>query len=394
MPGKQSKTVSKKQSKEAAKEAAANLMWEQIGAWRMERQFLVKRQPAAKLVEVTSRLAGLHAQLMSSAELTLWARCDGFTKEKLAKALWQDRQLVKIWAMRGTLHVLPAAEYAFWQSALNGYKHYLKPAWFRYFGVTESELGDIMAAVGNALDGKTLTRQELAEAVVGITKSEHLGEKLRESWGALLKPASFQGQLCFADSVGQNVRFTNPHSWLKIEPMPASEENLAQAMLRYLAAYGPATRDDCARWWATTPAHVSKLLAGLGDTVIPVEVDGTPGWWLRAEDLPQIQKATPQETVRLLPAFDQYVIGVTGHAASVIPGDFKARIYRPQGWVSPVLVVDGQMAGVWSHELKSGTLSVQIEPFIGLSGAVRKATEAEAERLAKYLGGDLRVSWG
>src|SRR5437763_460279 len=79
-------------------------------------------------------------------------------------------------------------------------------------------------------------------------------EKLREGWGALLKPASFRGQLCFAPGRGQLVRFTRPDRWLggwsAVEPTAA----LAGVTRRFLAAHGPATREDLGRWWALAPA--------------------------------------------------------------------------------------------------------------------------------------------
>ena len=63
------------------------------------------------MVDVASRLAGVHAQVLSSAELTLWARVDSLARDAVARALWEDRTLVKTWAMRGTLHLLPSTEY-------------------------------------------------------------------------------------------------------------------------------------------------------------------------------------------------------------------------------------------------------------------------------------------
>jgi len=69
------------------------------------------------MLEVAAAICGLHAQLMSSAELTLWARVAGLEPDAVQRALWDDRSLVKTWAMRGTLHLLPAADYPLWQPA-------------------------------------------------------------------------------------------------------------------------------------------------------------------------------------------------------------------------------------------------------------------------------------
>ena len=90
------------------------------------------------MLDVAAHIGGLHAQVMSSAELTLHARVEGLEREAVAKALWEERSLVKLWAMRGTLHLLPAAELDTWLGALGTYDHYLKPGWLRNFEITES----------------------------------------------------------------------------------------------------------------------------------------------------------------------------------------------------------------------------------------------------------------
>ncbi len=77
----------------------------------------------------------------------------------------------------------------------------------------------------------------------------------------------------------------------------------------------------------------------------------------------------------------------------MLPGDLKGRVYRPQGWLSPVLMVDGRMEGVWRYERKGERLTVRIEPFGEQPGWVRRAAEGEAERLSRFLGGELDLVW-
>jgi len=79
----------------------------------------------------------LHAQLMSSAELTAWARVEGLDRDAIRRALWEERTLVKTWAMRGTLHLLPAHELPLWHAALNTSRRFLREsAWKKYYGIT------------------------------------------------------------------------------------------------------------------------------------------------------------------------------------------------------------------------------------------------------------------
>jgi uncharacterized protein YcaQ len=386
--------VPTKAGKTASGEPVAALSWQQVRAWRLRRHHLDRRAPAGDLLAVAAAVCGLHAQLMSSAELTLWARVDDLEPGAVARALWEERRLVKTWAMRGTLHLLPAAEFSLWQAALSTYRHYLSPAWFRYFGVDREGLEALIAAIAEALAQHPLTRDELADEVGRLMGAAAVGDKLRGSWGALLKPAAFRGYLCFAPSTGQNVRFTRPDRWLpddRIQPVdPAAA--LRAVMRRFLAVSGPATREDVARWWGIGPAAAGRVLAALGEDVAPVDVEGTAAWML-ASDVAEAAGSAPPRSVRLLPAFDQYVVAASHHAECLLPGRLRDRVYRPQGWLSPVLLVDGRMDGIWRHERKGGRLAVAIEPFVAIPAWARAEAEAEAERLARFTGGRLDLTW-
>ena len=84
------------------------LSWDQVLAFRLERQFLHSRAPAGSLFEVASALCGVRAQLPSTAELTLLARVEGLEQGEVQRALEQERTLVKTW-IRNVLHVKQAA---------------------------------------------------------------------------------------------------------------------------------------------------------------------------------------------------------------------------------------------------------------------------------------------
>src|SRR4029078_7175133 len=122
---------------------------------------LVERASPDDLVRVAGAIGGLHAQVTSSAELSLWARIDGLSRDAVRDALWQSRTLVKLWAARGTLYLLPTDELGMWLSALR-----TSPE-FHHAG---HPYRDVFAdAVGRAVRGRVLTREELAARVVELT---------------------------------------------------------------------------------------------------------------------------------------------------------------------------------------------------------------------------------
>ena len=372
------------------------LTWRKAAAWRVQRHYLDKRAPAGSLLEAASRLCGLHAQLMSSAELMAWARVEDLKRDAVRQALWAERTLLKTWAMRGTLHLLPAKELPMWHAVLGISKRFLREsAWKKYYGITLKELDQITQAIGTALDGRVLTREELAKEVARITRRRAFGPKVAlSSWGTLLRPAAFTGLLCFGPSEGQLVRFTRPTSWLECV-LEAVDPQIATAEItrRFLAAYGPATIHDLARWWTGGGVATAKQwISSLGDEACPVDLEGTQAWILAAH-ADQLREAEPSRSVRLLPGFDQYVIGASFHAGRLLPGKERTSVYRPQGWISPVLLVDGLMQGIWRHEIKGSRVEITIEPFVKVPAWMRRVTGHEAERLAAFLGGSLTLVW-
>jgi hypothetical protein len=210
----------------------------------------------------------------------------------------------------------------------------------------------------------------------------------------MLKPAAFAGHLCFGPSLGQRVRFTHPDTWLTAPPAAADTQTAPAAIARrYLAAYGPAAYHDLARWWNGGGVAIARRwIASLGEEAVAVDLEGTPAWMLAAH-VREMRELPPLRSVRLLPAFDQYVIGASWHATHLLPGDLRSRVYRPQGWISPVLLVNGLMEGTWRHEVKGSRVNVVVEPFRKTPAWVRREAALEAERLATFLGGKLDFGW-
>jgi uncharacterized protein YcaQ len=376
---------------------AAELSWESVLAWRVARQGLAQRSAAADWVDVVRRLCGLHAQVASCAELTLWARIEGLGRDVVARALWDERRLVRTWAMRGTLHLLPADELGLWVGAQAALKpRYESASWRKAFGMSRAEAVAVLDAIRTALDGPPLTRDELADAVAELLGDARLGEAVRGSFGTMPKLAALRGDVCFAKPAGQKVRFTRPDLWLgPWQPVAPPRAALAGVLRRYLAVYGPATREDFARWFGmASAAQAGRELRALGDEVVEVTIDGAAAGWMLAGDVAGAAAARPRGTVALLPGFDQYVVAAPRGDSAVLAEVRRARVYRPQGWLSPVLLVDGRIEGVWRHDHRRRRLGVEIEPFGDPGGEVRAGAEAEAARLATYLGSaDLAVSW-
>jgi hypothetical protein len=362
------------------------ITWEQALTWRMRRHYLVERTSPRNLVAVVDRLRGLHAQLMSSTELAVWARIDGLRHGAVADALWRKRTLVKMWAMRATLHVLPAHNLGTWIAGLGIWKPGTWP-------LKNPAAIPLAGYIDEALRGKTLTRAELSAAVSKLGATPKMVAGMLSTWGGNLKDASIFGYLCFASGEGPQARFTHPATWLR-KPLQKPDNDAAFDVLTagYLGTYGPATaRDLGPRWWGINQGQARRRLAALGDSATEVTIEGQR-YWMLTKDVPDLAATEPVNVVRLLPAFDQWVVCASSRVPAFLDPKYRKRVYTQQGWVWPTLLVNGRMEGVWKHEHQDGKLAVEIEPFAKLPRWTRAHIEAEAERLATFFDADLALT--
>lgn len=369
-----------------------SLTWDQVTAWRMSQHNLVERAGRDQMISVARRIGGVHAQLMSAAEQALSARIEALSPENVQAALWEERSLVKSWLMRGTLHLIAAEDYPLAIGALSTLRHFRRPSWQKHHGVSLEELEAIIESVRVTLGATGMTREQLAGAIVEDTGEPRLAELLRSGWGALLKPASFQGYLCYGPDSGQNVTFVSPRKWLgDLQPLEAVEA-LNEMVRRYLNAYGPATPEEFGRWLGLPPSQAKRAFRSLGDEIEEVDVEGWSSWAL-ASTLEQMRSLVPSPTVRLLPYFDPYVVAAYRHADYLVADEYKGRIYRSQGWIYPVVLVDGRFAGVWGSEDDRTRLRISIEMFGEADGRVKSGIESEAARLGRFAGREVDLQF-
>lgn len=360
-----------------------NLTMPQVLTFWLQRHFLEDRTTPDQLHTVVSRICGLHAQVMSSAELAAHARIDGLGSAALSTALWQERSLVKIWAMRWTLHLFSAADFPTYVAAFGSFRHFHSETWLKSVSLTPDDMNALLEAFSVTLTADGLTREQLAAALAQNAGRPHLRDKLLGGWGTLLKPGAYQGHLLFGPNSGQNVTFVNPRHWLGDFPRHETHDAWLEIIRRYLAAYGPATPADFATWWGTSRANARKLFKALDAELTPVAVENREAWALHA-DAAALQSIQPVQTVRLLPGFDPYTLGLRREYETALPFAHKGRVFRQQGWISAVVLVGGAVVGVWNYEVKKGRAAITVQPFQALSRTVQAGIEQEAARLGSY----------
>jgi hypothetical protein len=360
----------------------ASLTWSGVTARRMARQALTK--PATDLgpAEVAGVLCGVHAQVLSAAELSIGRRITGATRADVQRALWEDRTLVKTFGPRGTVHLLATADLPMWTGALSALPSSV-PAHPEPVRFSAQQAEEVIAAIGDALAGIELTIDELTEQIVDRT-GPWAGEQTMQAfggrwprWRQLTSTAAHRGMLCFGPNRGPKVTYTNPHRWLPGFRPEDGDAALRALVTRYLYAYGPATPQHFARWLGIPPQRAVVLFDELAGELEQVELDGAPSWvWAGDTGTPR----QPHRGIRLLGYFDAFVVAGQPRER-LYPGPAATRALTPAGQAGnyPVLLVDGVVGGVW-HQRRSGRkLAITVEPLGELTAAQRRQLEDEVD---------------
>jgi hypothetical protein len=378
-----------------------SLTWPEVWARRLARHSLLERAAPEHLVATVGAVCGIHAQVMSAAELSIGMRVDGTTRRDVQAALWEDRVLVKTFGLRGTVHLFPANELPFWMAALRA-RAALDPKRHQSLDLDPEELKLILEAIAGALDGRRLTLKQLGEQVVQRAGA-WAGEARSPAWGGgwprwrkALGEAALEGTLCYGPPEGNEVTFVRPDRWTGASggewAGTAEDEALVEVFRRYLRAYGPATPRDFAQWFNLPPRAARDLAAAHRGELEEVDIEGYRSFVLAGD---AEGADTPEHLpVRLLPHFDCYVIGCHPRDR-LLPPDWAERV-PPRTIPSqlPVLLANGTIAGVWERQTKGRRVEVRVQPFGKLDRRRHRLLEEEAGRIGDLLGAEATLAIG
>jgi DNA glycosylase AlkZ-like len=323
-----------------------DVTYDQVLAWRLRQRSMAPRTTAS-LEQVVERLAGVQAQVASSAELAIATRQRRPTPGAVARAL-EARTIVKTWTMRGTLHLHGAPHVGAYLSLMGAARTWEKPVWQRTFGVTPAQMQALGEAVDEVLGGRVLTRKELTAALIDREGFADLEARLTSGWGAVLKPLAWTGRLCHGPARGTRITFASPRSWIPDwSGVPDAEEAAHTVIPAYLGAHGPATPATFDAWLTrgvTPKAMLRSWFASLGDRLATVAVDGVE-CSVMAEDVDALARTRPSREVRLVAGFDQYLLGPGTGDARIVAADRRKAVSRTAGWISPVVGPRGTGGG-------------------------------------------------
>jgi hypothetical protein len=329
----------------------------------LARQLLLERA-SLTIPRAVERVGGLQTQYAPSAYVGLWSRLAGFAREGLTKAL-ERRAVVQGTLMRSTIHIVSAGDYPLFAEGLRRFRR----EWWLRVQRGRTKADEVEAAVRRvrSLLARGPRRRAEILAELGLDSATWNGVGL---WVDLVRvPPSGTWDQRRADLYGL------AEQWLG--PSRATEERGVEHLVRrYLAGFGPASRNDVASWAGLPVSAIQPALERIrprrfrderGDELVD----------LPRAPLPELDTPAP---VRFLPTWDATLL-VHARRTQVLPERYRPMVFNTKTPHSvPTFLVDGRVAGTWRYERGA----VRLEPFERLPRDTRRELDDEAERLAAF----------
>lgn len=337
----------------------------------LARQMLLAREPLPVPAAI-ERLVGLQAQLAVAPYVGLWTRLRGFKRESLADLI-ENHTIVKATLMRATLHLVTAADYLRFrttlQTMLTGAASAIAGRRGEHF-----DLDKVLDAARRFISEAPRTFAEISEMVADLMPGYDVGAM---RYAVRTHLPLVQVPITSGWSYSNKPAFTLAESWIGSPLSPA--DNLRELVMRYLAAFGPASVADMQVWLGlklkdtfeklkpelqTYRDEGRRELFDLPDRPLPAEAEPAP--------------------VRFLPEFDNLLLSHTNRRR-VIADEYRPKVYLPGLRVAATILVDGFVRGVWKIEKAKMAATLVIEPLARLNKKERAALIEEGEQLVRFI---------
>ncbi|WP_395105895.1 winged helix DNA-binding domain-containing protein [Actinomadura sp. SCN-SB] len=339
----------------------------------LARQMLLARQEMTATAAV-ERLLVMQAQEAKPPYVGLWSRVAGFSADLLRQAL-HGREVVRATHVRGTLHLLSAADYLAFRAPVQPVLTASAASIAKRLGGPLPEQGELLAAARAILekgpaDFGTI-REGLRERFPEVNERA-LGYAVRMQLPLVMVPTGDPW------AFPANADFTLAELWLG-EPI-APDESPAPMVLRYLASYGPAGVADMQTWSGL------KSLRPVFEELRPrlrVFRDENGRELFDLPDAPR-PEAEVEAPARFLPEFDSLVLAYADRGR-IVSEEHRPRLVTKNLRVPASFLWDGFVRGTWKAAIRKTSATLVLTPFEPLPGAALAELEEEGRGLLGFL---------
>ncbi len=316
---------------------------------------------------------------------SLWAlglRVEGATEASIEQAI-ADRQLVRTWPMRTTLHYVTAAD-ARWIVRLNAERTLRGMARrLRELELDDETFARSRRAIEVALaDGQPLSRPALYAALdaAGVSPAGQRGYYL-------MAVHAIEGLIAIGPRQNKQQTVVLLDAWLPPTPERPRDEALAELAWRYFSSHGPAMVKDFI-WWSGLAAAEARAGLEMIRARLASETVGKETTWYAP---PLVVDEVPSPVTHLLPYLDEYIVAYRDREV-VQPSVYNSLVDSGNIIFHPPLLIDGRVAGIWGRKIKKDAVVVTPTLFRPLSAEEQGAVASAAARLGRFLGPPAKVA--
>ncbi len=350
---------------------------ESVRRLRAHAQALAGGAREASAEAVIRRVFAIQAQDATAADLGIRVRGRDITARAIRTAYENERSIVRGWYMRGTLHTIPS-DHARWILRLLA-PRILAATSRRYHQLGLNE--DLRQRADHLLQRVLTTHGPLTRAEL----TEHLTTLGIPPDGQapfhLIRHAALTGILCHGPQRASEATYVLLDDWLPTTRGAQWETDAALAELarRYLAAHAPAGVEDFAAWSGLPVTWARRAWKTLTQSGAVTEYDTLTMLAGRVKE-PTGTSDTPD--VRMLPAYDNYLIGYRTRETSV-PAFHQARVWPGGGLIRPTVIADGQAIATWTRT--SGAHTIQVDAFAPVPPQIQREIDIEKDAVVRFL---------
>ena len=318
---------------------------------------LVNQQLATTRFNTAKELVGwmgaMQAQDYNQAKWAIGVRLPHLTGEQIESA-FNKGEILRTHLMRPTWHFVSAND-IYWmldltapqiKAALNS-RH-------RELELTETTVRKSQEAMGKALStNNSMTRDELLHEL----RKADIPTDLQQASHFMLR-AEIDGVICSGVTKGKKQTYALLSQRVPEKNIMPKEEALAKLAKSYFSSHAPATLPDFV-WWSGLPVADARRGLEMNKPDFNSATMGSETYWFANHGTPT---QTLPDSVYLLPAFDEFLISYKNRSAVITAEDHKKAI-SDNGIFKPVVLVNGQISGLWKRTFKKDTAVIDTDYF-------------------------------